>query len=63
MTDAVTMACSILSFSRMSFSSSVLWSVIVLNPPCIKFRTFVPILVYCIFSELSTNFDTVFMGK
>lgn len=62
MTAAVIMACSILSFSRISRINSILFSVIIQNPlsyNCTNVCS--PIPSYLNFSELSTNFDMVFM--
>lgn len=60
MTEAVSIACSKLSFSRMSFINSTLLSVIFLNSPSIlNIGTVVPLYalfsVYTTYSELSTN--------
>lgn len=62
MTAAVIMACSILSFSRMSRISSILFSVIIIIPLHMSNANMCsPIPSYFNLSELSTNFDMVFM--
>ena len=60
MTDAVIMACSILSLSRMSLINLVLLSVIILIP-LITIRMYVPLfLSYFKLTEMSTYFDIRF---